>query len=224
MASHNNHCISANSNHHAHQNGKQKEVVCLEMCFYCFDVLVNHLNHAEPPKNPCFTNDSYPLFVTWKIGKNKSNKSLRGCIGTFRAVNLHHGLKDYALQSATKDERFNPIDREELAYLYVSVSLLTQFEEADGYLDWEIGIHGIRIEFLTDRGSRRSATYLPEVAPEQGWNHIQTIDSLLRKGGFKGAITEDVRQSINLTRYKSEKLTVSYNDYQNWRSQNPSKV
>lgn len=35
-------------------------------------------------------------------------------------------------------------------------------------MDWTLGVHGIRIEFLTERGSRRSATYLPQVAPEQG--------------------------------------------------------
>lgn len=42
------------------------------------------------------------------------------------------------------------------------------FEEADNYLDWTIGVHGIRIEFLNERGSKRSATYLPKVASEQG--------------------------------------------------------
>lgn len=194
------------------------------MCFFCFDVLINHLNNADPPEKPCFTNDPFPLFVTWQFGKNKNNVSLRGCIGTFRATNLHLGLRDYALQSATKDERFNPIDRDEIAHLYVSVSILTNFEEAESYLDWEIGVHGIRIEFMNDRGSKRTATYLPEVAPEQGWNHLQTIDSLLRKGGFRGTITAEVRQSINLTRYRSEKLTVSYNDYHNWRSKTASKV
>lgn len=32
----------------------------------------------------------------------------------------------------------------------------------------QIGIHGIRIEFNTEKGYKRTATYLPEVAPEQG--------------------------------------------------------
>lgn len=42
---------------------------------------------------------------------------------------------------------------------------------------------------------------------------MQTIDSLLRKGGFKGPIDHDVRKSLRLTRYRSEKLTLGYNDY-----------
>lgn len=197
-------------------NSHNKDVVCLEMCFFCFDVLVNHLNHVAPPKNPCFTNDPFPLFVTWELGKDKR---LRGCIGTFKATNLHLGLRDYAIQSATKDERFHPINKDELNNLYVSVSILTNFEEADDYLDWEVGVHGIRIEFFNERGSKRSATYLPEVASKQGWDRVQTIDSLLRKGGYRGSITQDVRNSINLTRYRSEKLTVSYNDYQSWQDQ-----
>jgi AMME syndrome candidate gene 1 protein len=50
----------------------------------------------------------------------------------------------------------------------VSVSILRHFEDGNDYLDWEVGIHGIRIEFHSERGSRRTATYLPEVAMEQG--------------------------------------------------------
>lgn len=46
-----------------------------------------------------------------------------------------------------------------------------------------------------------------------GWDQVQTIDSLLRKGGFKGAVTPDVRRNIKLTRYRSEKVSVSYQDY-----------
>ncbi|RWS12218.1 AMME syndrome candidate 1-like protein [Dinothrombium tinctorium] len=93
------------------------------------------------------------------------------------------------------------------------------FEDGDDYLDWEIGVHGIRIEFYTEKGTKRTATYLPEVAPEQGWDRVQTIDSLLRKGGFKGAISTEIRKSIRLTRYQSEKITVSYQEYKdNWRN------
>ena len=46
-----------------------------------------------------------------------------------------------------------------------------------------------------------------------GWDKIQTIDSLLRKGGFRGQITPEVRKSIRLTRYRSEKITIAYSDY-----------
>lgn len=87
------------------------------------------------------------------------------------------------------------------------------FEEANGHTDWILGVHGIRIEFLTERGSKRSATYLPQVAVEQGWDMIETIDSLLRKGGFRGNITPEVRRNIHLTRYQSQEIHMSYQDY-----------
>lgn len=123
-----------------------------------------------------------PLFVTWTIGRDKR---LRGCIGTFSELNLHSGLKEYAITSALRDTRFDPITREELPRLSVSVSILQGFEDARDYLDWSLGefrmtssnifnnlritgVHGIRIEFNNERGSRRSATYLPKVATEQG--------------------------------------------------------
>ncbi|AWP00351.1 putative AMME syndrome candidate 1 protein-like isoform 3 [Scophthalmus maximus] len=103
--------------------------------------------------------------------------------------------------------------RDELPRLFCSVSLLTNFEDVGDYLDWEVGVHGIRIEFFNEKGSKRTATYLPEVAKEQGWDHIQTIDSLLRKGGYKAPITNDFRKTIKLTRYRSEKMTMGYAEY-----------
>ncbi|XP_004924718.1 uncharacterized protein CG5902 [Bombyx mandarina] len=195
-------------------NGYHDSVAILDMCYFCFDVLYCQLHSMEPPQTPKFTNEAYPLFVTWKIGKEHR---LRGCIGTFNAMHLHSGLREYAITSALRDSRFSPITREEVPRLSVSVSILQHFEEAEHYLDWKLGKHGIRIEFVSERGSKRTATYLPQVATEQGWDQIQTIDSLLRKGGYKAAITADLRRSIKLTRYQSEEVSASYTDYVNRR-------
>ncbi|XP_054566062.1 AMMECR1-like protein [Eptesicus fuscus] len=111
------------------------------------------------------------------------------------------------------DRRFPPLTPEELPPLSCSVSLLTNFEEARGYLDWEVGVHGILIEFSHENGVRGAATYLPEVAEEQGWDQTQAIDALLRKGGFQAPITREFRETLRLTRYRSEKVTVSYAEY-----------
>lgn len=46
-----------------------------------------------------------------------------------------------------------------------------------------------------------------------GWDQIQTIDSLLRKGGFRGHITSDVRETIKLTRYQSSETHMTYGEY-----------
>jgi len=40
--------------------------------------------------------------------------------------------------SAVKDSRFSPITKEEFSSLVCSVSILTQFEEVQDYLDWEV--------------------------------------------------------------------------------------
>ena len=32
----------------------------------------------------------------------------------------------------------------------------------------------------------RSAVYLPDVIPEQGWSKAETVDSLVRKSGYTG--------------------------------------
>jgi len=181
-------------------------------CIYCFDVLANHLSNSSSVSAPTFEDASYPLFVTWNTNK-KGRKELRGCIGNFTPLGLHVGLKEYALTSALNDHRFPPISKQELSQLSCSVSLLTNFEPAKSHLDWEIGTHGIWIEFRDRGGRKRTATYLPDVMPEQGWTKIQAIDSLLRKGGFTEAITQDVRDSILLTRYQSSKHVVTHEEY-----------
>lgn len=84
-------------------------------------------------------------------------------------IYVETGLREYAITSALKDSRFPPITRDEVPRLTVSVSILQNFEEAEHFLDWELGIHGIRIEFINEKGTRRTATYLPEVATEQGY-------------------------------------------------------
>ena len=71
-----------------------------------------------------------------------------------------------------KDSRFSPVGRDELPKLHVSVSILCHFVDAADFLDWEIGVHGIRIEFYTERGNKKTATYLPEVPREQGILHL----------------------------------------------------
>lgn len=84
------------SDEHLHRNGygsdlvprPMDQVAIPAMCFFCFDVLYCELNKMDMPNDPSFTNDAYPLFVTWKIGRDKR---LRGCIGTFSAMHLREG-------------------------------------------------------------------------------------------------------------------------------------
>lgn len=161
------------------------------MCHYCFDVLVNELasssskggwrmgnstttsgNNSEHPRFAATIPDSAeaPLFITWDKRRSTSDESfdLRGCIGTLSPRPLLTAVGEYALTSAFRDRRFDPIKTHEVPHLRVAVSLLVNYEECSHCHDWVVGVHGIIIKF-TERGVDYSATYLPEVANEQGW-------------------------------------------------------
>ncbi|KAL4576725.1 hypothetical protein LXL04_012823 [Taraxacum kok-saghyz] len=184
-----------------------------EMVVYCFDTLVAHFNGEQVPP-PAFDEGEHPLFVTWKKAVNGGEPRLRGCIGTLEAQCIINGFKDFALTSALGDRRFPPIQAKELPFLQCTVSILTNYENAANYLDWEVGKHGIIIEFTDPNyNTRRSATYLPDVAAQEGWSTIEAIDSLIRKAGYNGTITESVRKRIELTRYQSTLFTMHYGDY-----------
>lgn len=190
------------------------KIVSKEMCYYCFDSLLNHLNPNITVRTPTFPNEPLPLFVTWKKHVDGQNEDrLRGCIGSFEPLRLHSGLKKYAIISACQDRRFNPVELDEVKDLNVSISLLTNFEDAEDYLDWTVGLHGIIINFRTDHGTLYNATFLPEVASENEWSKVETIDQLIRKSGYESSITDQFRRSIRVMRYQSQKEKSTYQEY-----------
>eukprot|EP00879_Flechtneria_rotunda_P003303 GHRR01003528.1.p1 GENE.GHRR01003528.1~~GHRR01003528.1.p1 ORF type:complete len:240 (+),score=53.04 GHRR01003528.1:142-861(+) len=183
-------------------------------CVYCFDALIAHLTVIDSPL-PEFEDANCALFVTWNKTSNWSSQSqLRGCIGTLEPRKLHTALKDYALTSALRDSRFSPVQLNEVSKLSCSVSLLTSFEQASSWQDWQIGTHGLIIEF-TDPAlhCKRTATFLPEVAADQGWSQRQCIESLIRKAGYHGPATTELLNSLWITRYQSSKAGLSFADY-----------
>ncbi|KAI0722898.1 AMMECR1 domain-containing protein [Earliella scabrosa] len=229
--------------------GDEVEQGCLpEHCFHSFDTLFCALT-SNKPIPPKFPDGKYPLFVTWNTRSSRPGRPhrLRGCIGTFEPQPLRDGLAEYALISAFRDSRFKKIEEWELESLECSVSLLTDFEDADNYLDWEVGVHGIHISFphpslipiapspssapsplssssaVPTRGALKhsfSATYLPHVAEEQGWDKIETIDSAIQKAGWNGRISEDLRRACKVRRYQSRSCEVTWEEYARWRTEN----
>ncbi|KQJ97908.1 uncharacterized protein At2g38710 [Brachypodium distachyon] len=195
-----------------------------EMAVYCFDTLVAYYDGAQPPP-PAFEEGVHPLFVTWKKATNGSEPRLRGCIGTLEPRQIVSGFKDYALVSALRDRRFPPIQSKELPHLECTVSILTEYEPALNHLDWEVGKHGLIIEFTDpDYNVRRSATYLPEVAAHEGWTQLEAIDSLMRKAGYNGTITESLRNKIRVTRYQSSLYTMQYGEYTAYVKKNRDEI
>ncbi|OAP59793.1 hypothetical protein AYL99_04795 [Fonsecaea erecta] len=188
--------------------------------------------------------ESYPLFVTWNTVGRSGNKALRGCIGTFEALPLATGLSTYALTSAFDDTRFSPIPAALLPALSCSLTLLADFEPCRDAMDWTLGVHGLRISF-NYRNRRHGATYLPDVAVEQGWTKEETVESLMKKAGWDGGYTghgvarrllrgsirgsaSDQQQSqppkpweevqdFKAIRYTGLKSSASYSEWQEWR-------
>ena len=184
------------------------------LCVYCFDTIISTLTSKEIPS--CFpqplSSKKFPLFVTWTKGKNKD---LRGCIGTFMKDDLEKNLKSFAKKSAFNDSRFSPIKQNEISDLNVGISLLTNFEDAKNCYDWEIGKHGIEIEFEADDDFFH-ATFLPEVPVEHKMDKNTTLNHLIRKAGYYGDLKE-VEEKIKLTRYQSIKLFMTYEEYKNFK-------
>lgn len=178
---------------------------------YCFHVLIHHLKGGHPP-TPTFDIDiECPLFVTWEKDTRAGSRHLRGCIGTLRPRRLA-ALRDYVYSSAFRDRRFSPISASELSQLRCSVSLLVDYQDAADVYDWEVGVHGIIIDF-TDKGAAFNATYLPEVAAEQRWSKVEALESLVRKAGFSGRISEAFWKDVRLTRYRSSKTSLHYTEF-----------
>lgn len=173
----------------------------------------NNNNNKKSPFHPQ-EKEKFPLFVTWKKRHSNGEYRLRGCIGTFSPRELHVGLKEYAHISAFKDSRFSPVSSHELPSLRCDVSLLTNFEPASHSRDWSVGVHGITIDFNCPRTARSySATYLPEVAEEQGWDVDTTLIELCAKAGYRGKVDEALIKSIKVTRYQSSKASLTYDEY-----------
>ncbi|KAI9745988.1 MAG: hypothetical protein M1818_000669 [Claussenomyces sp. TS43310] len=159
-----------------------------------------------------------PLFITWtKASSSTGHYNLRGCIGTFEALSLAEGLSQYALIAALNDVRFSPVAKSELPRLQVGVTLLTDFEPCQDPMDWEVGVHGLRISFYHHH-RRFGSTYLPDVAVEQGWTKEECLVSLMRKAGWSGR-KEKWREvgDLKVTRYQGKVENVEYEEYRRWR-------
>lgn len=98
------------------------------------------------------------------------------------------------------------------------MTLLTDFETCEHPLDWELGVHGIRISFY-NKSRRYGACYLPDVAVEQGWNKEETVVSAMRKAGWGGR-KEKWREvgQLKVIRFQGRKESVTWNEYNDWRN------
>ena len=110
-------------------------------------------------------------FVTLRV-----KKKLRGCIGSLNPTGpLYETIKQMSIAAAFTDTRFDPLKPEELSELEIEISVLGPKKKISSAESIIPGRHGVLMVHGT-----RSATFLPQVASEQGWNTEQLLGHLSR--------------------------------------------
>ena len=111
---------------------------------------------------------------------DKTTGALRGCIGEILPRRpLVEAVAVRAADSAIHDPRFRPVSEGELGGLRVEVSALTPPKPVKSWREIVLGRDGMTLE---KDGS--FAVFLPQVAPEQGWDLETTLSYLARKAGL----------------------------------------
>lgn len=110
----------------------------------------------------------------------KKNGELRGCIGDiFPQRPLYKSVITNAIYAAFGDRRFQPLQEEEYDQIKIEISALTAPSSVASWHDIRIGVDGMVL-----KKDGRSAVFLPQVAPEQGWNLEMTLQHLSLKAGL----------------------------------------
>jgi AmmeMemoRadiSam system protein B/AmmeMemoRadiSam system protein A len=110
----------------------------------------------------------------------EKNSELRGCIGEiFPRQPLYKSVISNAINAAVNDWRFKPVTMEECNDIQIEISALTAPQPTASPNQIRIGVDGI---VLNKNG--HSAVFLPQVAPEQGWNTSQMLTNLSLKAGL----------------------------------------
>ncbi len=105
---------------------------------------------------------------------------LRGCIGEIMPRReIWKVVREQSLNAAFHDTRFAPLSKGELGRIKLEISILTPLRPIASWQGIEIGKHGILLTC-----ANRSAVFLPQVAPEQGWGVEETLTHLALKAGL----------------------------------------
>ena len=108
-------------------------------------------------------------------------EDLRGCIGTIEPTDsIYETVAMRAASAALEDTRFpHTVSVAELPFVTIEISVLTPPVPIKGPEEIVIGKHGIILGVGWNR-----ATFLPQVAPEQGWDRETTLRHLASKAGL----------------------------------------
>lgn len=132
---------------------------------------------AAPKDAPKATCAKMGAFVTLN---DKTTGALRGCIGEILPERpLASAVAARAVDAALHDPRFLPVTERELSSLRVEVSALTPPKPVSSWRDIVLGRDGMTFE-----KDGCFAVFLPQVAPEQGWDLPTTLSYLSQKAGL----------------------------------------
>lgn len=110
----------------------------------------------------------------------KEEGQLRGCIGEiFPQRPLYRAVMEQAVNAGLRDHRFPQVQPSELQALHFEISALTPPHPIASYRDIVLGRDGVVI----DKDGYR-AVFLPQVAPEQGWDVNEMLTHLSQKAGL----------------------------------------
>ena len=105
---------------------------------------------------------------------------LRGCIGDiFPQRPLYKSVITNAIYAAFGDRRFTPLQKDEYDQIKIEISALTPPSPVASPQAIRIGTDG-----MVMHKAGRSAVFLPQVAPEQGWDLETTLSHLSAKAGL----------------------------------------
>lgn len=111
----------------------------------------------------------------------KRHGQLRGCIGDiFPQRPLYKSVLANAIYAAFADRRFGPLSEAEYDEITIEISALTAPSPVSSPHDIRIGTDGMVL-----RKAGKSAVFLPQVAPEQGWDLATTLEHLSAKAGLE---------------------------------------
>ena len=100
-------------------------------------------------------------------------KQLRGCIGQFEPNQpLYKVVTEMAISAGRFDNRFNPVNADELKDIDIEVSVLTPRKKINSIDEIKIGRDGIYIVHENKNG-----TYLPQVATDMNWSVEEFVRS-----------------------------------------------
>ena len=117
-------------------------------------------------------------FVTLKIGDR-----LRGCIGELEPREpLIEAVAHKAISAAMEDPRFPPLTEKELPKVSIEISAMSPLRKVSSPDEIIVGKHGVVV-----KQGWQSGVFLPQVAPEQGWDRDTMLTILCtEKAGLPG--------------------------------------